>query len=93
MPLKMQGVSKRKAFLYGVLSGIVEPIAAFITVMLVNFVVPVLPYLLTFAAGAMIFVVVEELVPEIHEGEKSTLGMIGVTAGFIVMMVLDVVLG
>lgn len=93
MPLKMQGVSKRKAFLYGVLSGIVEPIAAFITVMLVNFVVPVLPYLLTFAAGAMIFVVIEELVPEIHEGEKSTLGMIGVTAGFIVMMVLDVVLG
>ncbi len=93
MPLKMEGVSKKKAFLYGVLSGIVEPIAALITVMLVNFVVPILPYLLTFAAGAMIFVVIEELVPEIHEGEKSTLGMIGVTAGFIVMMVLDVVLG
>lgn len=93
MPLKMEGVSKKKAFLYGVLSGIVEPIAALITVMLVNFVVPILPYLLTFAAGAMIFVVIEELVPEIHEGEKSILGMIGVTAGFIVMMVLDVVLG
>ena len=93
MPLKMEGVSKKKAFLYGVLSGIVEPIAALITVMLVNFVVPILPYLLTFAAGAMIFVVIEELVPEIHEGEKSTLGMIGVTAGFVVMMVLDVVLG
>ena len=93
MPLKMEGVSKGKAFLYGVLSGIVEPIAAFVTVMLVNFVVPVLPYLLTFAAGAMIFVVIEELVPEIHEGKKSILGMIGVTAGFIVMMVLDVVLG
>lgn len=93
MPLKMEGVSKGKAFLYGVLSGIVEPIAAFVTVLLVNFVVPVLPYLLTFAAGAMIFVVIEELVPEIHEGEKSTLGVIGVTFGFIVMMVLDVVLG
>lgn len=93
MPLKMQGKSKEKAFLYGVLSGIVEPIAAFITILLINIVVPVLPYLLAFAAGAMIFVVVEELVPEIHEGQKSMIGVIGVTAGFIVMMVLDIVLG
>ena len=93
MPLKMKGMSKMRAFIYGVLSGIVEPIAAVITIMLTNFVVPVLPYLLSFAAGAMIFVVVEELIPEMHENEKSFLGMIGVCAGFVVMMVLDVVLG
>lgn len=93
MPLKMNGASKGKAFLSGVLSGIVEPIAAIITVVLINVVVPVLPYLLSFAAGAMIYVVAEELVPEMHEGKKSTLGVIGVTIGFIVMMVLDIVLG
>ena len=93
MPLKMDGLSKKRAFLYGVLSGIVEPIAAFITVLLINIVVPILPYLLAFAAGAMIFVVVEELVPEMHEGKKSSLGVIGVAIGFIVMMVLDVMLG
>lgn len=93
MPLKMEAKSKKEAFLAGVLSGIVEPIAAIITILLINIVVPVLPYLLTFAAGAMIFVVVEELVPEMHEGKKSMLGVIGVTAGFIVMMVLDIVLG
>ena len=93
MPLKMKGESKGKAFLSGVLSGIVEPIAAFLTILLINIVVPILPYLLSFAAGAMIYVVVEELVPEMHEGKKSTLGVIGVTIGFIVMMVLDIVLG
>ena len=93
MPLKMQGTSKKKAFLYGVLSGIVEPIAAIITVLLLNIVVPILPYLLSFAAGAMIFVVIEELVPEIHQGKKSMLGVIGVTIGFIIMMVLDIALG
>ncbi len=93
MPLQMEGVSKGKAFWYGVLSGIVEPIAALITVLLINIVVPILPYLLTFAAGAMLYVVIEELVPEIHEGDKSVLGAIGVTIGFIVMMVLDIVLG
>lgn len=93
MPLKMQGASKKKAFVYGMLSGIVEPIAAMITVLLINVVVPILPYLLAFAAGAMIFVVVEELVPEMHEGKKSMLGVIGVAVGFIVMMVLDVMLG
>lgn len=93
MPLKMEGMDKKQAFLKGVLSGIVEPIAAIITVMLINVVVPILPYLLAFAAGAMIFVVVEELIPEIHEGKKSELGVIGVTLGFIVMMVLDIVLG
>lgn len=93
MPLQMEGVPKAKAFWYGVLSGIVEPIAALITVLLINIVVPILPYLLTFAAGAMLYVVIEELVPEIHEGDKSVLGAIGVTIGFIVMMVLDIVLG
>ncbi len=93
MPLKMQGASKKKAFLYGMLSGLVEPIAAMITVLLINIVVPILPYLLAFAAGAMLFVVVEELVPEMHEGKKSMIGVIGVTLGFVVMMVLDVMLG
>lgn len=93
MPLKMEGVSKPKAFLYGVLSGIVEPIAAVVTVFMINIVVPVLPYLLSFAAGAMIYVVVEELIPEIHGGKKSALGVIGFTVGFVIMMVLDIALG
>lgn len=93
MPQKMKGMSKKKSFICGILSGIVEPIAAIITISLINFVVPILPYLLTFAAGAMIFVVVEELVPEMHEGKKSILGVIGVTFGFVIMMVLDIVLG
>lgn len=93
MPLKMEGKSKKKAFFSGVLSGIVEPIAAFITVLLLNIVVPLLPYLLSFAAGAMIFVVAEELIPEMHEGKKSALGVIGVTIGFVLMMVLDIALG
>ena len=93
MPLKMKGISKGKAFLYGVMSGIVEPIAAIITVLLTNIVVPILPYLLAFAAGAMIFVVVEELMPEMHSGKKSMLGVIGVTIGFAVKMILDIALG
>ena len=93
MPLKMEGKSKKKSFLSGVFSGIVEPIAAIFTVLLINFVVPLLPYLLSFAAGAMIYVVVEELIPEIHEKEKSKLGVIGVTLGFILMMILDIALG
>lgn len=93
MPLKIQGMSKKRAFLYGVLSGVVEPIAAFLTMLLINIVVPMLPYLLSFAAGAMIFVVVEELIPEMHEGKKSMLGAIGVTIGFVLMMVLDIALG
>lgn len=93
MPLKMEGKKKRQAFLAGVFSGIVEPIAAFLTLLFINFVVPVLPYLLTFAAGAMIYVVVEELIPEIHENQKSILGIIGVTFGFVLMMVLDIALG
>ena len=93
MPLKAEGMSKGKAFLYGTLSGIVEPIGAVITILLTNSVVPILPYLLAFAAGAMIYVVVEELIPESQSGEHSNIGTIGVAIGFVVMMILDVALG
>ena len=93
MPLKAEGMSKGKAFLYGTLSGIVEPIAAIVTIFLASFVEPILPYLLAFAAGAMIYVVVEELIPESQEGEHSNIGTIGVAIGFIIMMILDVALG
>ena len=93
MPLKSEGMSKPKAFLYGTLSGIVEPIGAIITILLTNAVVPMLPYLLAFAAGAMIYVVVEELIPELQAGEHSNIGTIGVAIGFVVMMILDVALG
>lgn len=93
MPLKSEGMSKPKAFLYGTLSGIVEPIGAIITILLTNTVVPMLPYLLAFAAGAMIYVVVEELIPESQAGEHSNIGTIGVAIGFVVMMILDVALG
>ena len=93
MPLKSEGMSKPKAFLYGTLSGIVEPIGAVITILLTNAVVPILPYLLSFAAGAMIYVVVEELIPESQSGEHSNIGTIGVAIGFVIMMILDVALG
>lgn len=93
MPLKSEGLSKPRAFLYGTLSGIVEPIAAIITILLTNVLIPVLPYLLSFAAGAMIYVVVEELIPESQAGEHSNIGTIGVAMGFVIMMILDVALG
>ena len=93
MPLKSEGVSKSRAFLYGTLSGIVEPIGALITILLTNAVVPILPYLLSFAAGAMIYVVVEELIPKSQDGEHSNIGTIGVAIGFTIMMILDVALG
>lgn len=93
MPLKSEGVSKPRAFLYGAISGIVEPIAAIITILLTEAVVPILPYLLSFAAGAMIYVVVEELIPESQAGEHSNIGTIGVAIGFVIMMILDVALG
>ena len=93
IPLRAEGMSKRKAFLYGTLSGIVEPIAAIVTILLASFVVPILPYLLAFAAGAMIYVVVEELIPESQSGEHSNIGTIGVAIGFVIMMILDVALG
>lgn len=93
MPLKGEGVSKGKAFWYGTLSGIVEPIGAIITICLTNIVVPILPYLLSLAAGAMMYVVVEELIPESQMGEHSNIGTIGVALGFVIMMILDVALG
>lgn len=93
MPLRAEGMSKSKAFLYGTLSGIVEPIGAIITILLTNAVVPILPYILSFAAGAMIYVVIEELIPESQVGEHSNIGTIGASIGFVVMMILDVALG
>lgn len=93
LPLKGEGEPKGKAFLHGAASGIVEPIAAFITILLAQFITPVLPYLLAFAAGSMIFVVVEELIPESAQGEHSDVGTIGFATGFVIMMILDVALG
>lgn len=93
MPLHSEGMSKTKAFLLGTLSGAVEPAAAYITIRLSRLVVPALPYLLAFAAGAMIYVVVEELIPESQSGKHSNIATIGMAAGFVVMMVLDVALG
>lgn len=93
MPLRSAGASRRKAFLYGVLSGVVEPVGAVITILLASHVVRVLPYLLAFAAGAMIYVVVEELIPESQSGEHTNIGTVGVAFGFALMMVLDVALG
>ncbi len=93
MPLKNAGNSKFKAFTIGTLSGIVEPIGAGITILLATLVVPILPYLLAFAAGAMIYVVVEELIPEASSDEHSNLCTIGFAGGFTVMMILDVVFG
>ena len=93
MPLVGNGMSKRKAFSYGLLSGVVEPAGAILTILLTAFIVPVLPYILSFAAGAMIYVVVEELIPEAQAGEHSNIGTIGVALGFSLMMLLDVALG
>ena len=93
MPLKIVGISKPKAFLDGTESGVLEPIAAIITILLTSIVTPILPYLLSFAAGAMIYVVVEELIPESQAGEHSNIGTIGVAIGFVIMMILDVALG
>ena len=93
MPLKSNGMKRGKAFAYGVASGIVEPLGAVITILLANLVVPILPYLLTFSAGAMLYVVVEELIPEMSEGEHSNIGTIFFAVGFTLMMVLDVALG
>lgn len=94
LPLKSEeGVGKGKAFLYGMGSGIVEPVAAGVTLLLFRYIEPALPYLLAFAAGAMIYVVVEELIPESSEGEHSNVGTIGFALGFVLMMILDVALG
>ena len=93
MPLKASGLSKNRSFLYGLLSGIVEPAGAAITILFASKMVPILPYLLAFAAGAMIYVVVEELIPEASQGEHSNLATIGFAIGFVIMMILDVALG
>lgn len=93
LPLKSNGATRKKAFTMGLLSGIVEPIGAILTVLMYKTIVPVLPYLLSFAAGAMLYVVVEELIPESAEGEHSNMGTIGFAVGFVIMMVLDVALG
>ena len=93
MPLRSEGMSKSKAFGYGTLSGLVEPIGAVLTILLSRIMVPLLPYLLSFAAGAMIFVTVEETIPEASEGKHSNFATIGFATGFMLMMVLDVALG
>lgn len=93
LPLKSQGMSKGRAFGYGVMSGIIEPIGAILTILLAEMIVPLLPYMLSFAAGAMLYVVVEELIPEMSEGEHSNIGTIFFAVGFTLMMMLDVTLG
>lgn len=93
MPLRAEGASKAQSFFYGVLSGAVEPVGALLTILAAHYVIPFLPYLLSFAAGAMLYVVVEELIPEMSEGQHSNIGTILFAAGFTVMMALDVALG
>ena len=93
MPLRSGGMKKSKAFAYGFVSGVVEPIGALLTIVAAKLVMPILPFTLSFAAGAMIYVVVEELIPEMSEGEHSNIGTIFFAVGFTVMMILDVALG
>lgn len=92
MPLRSEGFSKNKSFIYGVLSGIVEPIGALITIAFSSYIIPIMPYLLSFAAGAMIFVVVEELIPEAAEDNSSDISAVAFAIGFVIMMILDVAL-
>lgn len=93
MPLKNEGMSKGKSFLYGMLSGVVEPAGAVLTLLAADLIVPALPYLLSFAAGAMLYVVVEELIPEMSSGEHGHIGTVLFAVGFTLMMTLDIVLG
>ena len=93
MPLKSEGMKRSRAFGYGVLSGVIEPIGAILTILLAEQLLPYLPYLLSFSAGAMLYVVVEELIPEMSEGEHSNIGTVFFAVGFTLMMVLDVALG
>ena len=93
LPLRADGMSRRKAFGYGTLSGIVEPISALVMILLFEHISPVLPYLLSFSAGAMLYVVVEELIPETQQGKHSDIGTIAFAIGFIIMMILDIALG
>lgn len=93
MPVYVAGIGKKKAFLYGILSGAVEPVSALLTIALSRYLIPVMPYLLSFAAGAMIYVVVEELIPEAAREEQSSVTTMGFAIGFALMMALDVALG
>ena len=93
MPMRAEGNSRLRSFIMGSLSGLVEPVGALLVVLLASMLTPALPYLLAFAAGAMLYVVVEELIPEMSEGEHSNIGTIGFAVGFVLMMILDVVLG
>ena len=93
MPMRAAGNSRMKSFIIGSLSGAVEPVGGLLVILLASFMTPIMPYLLAFAAGAMLYVVVEELIPEMSEGGHSNLGVIGFSAGFVLMMVLDVALG
>ena len=93
MPLLGEGVPRGKTFWYGVLSGAVEPIAAWVTILAAGTIVPAMPYMLAFAAGAMMYVVVEELIPEMSEGKHSNWGTVAFSLGFVLMMILDVALG
>ena len=93
MPLRAEGMGKGRSFLSGVLSGVVEPIGAALTIMAAQHVIPALPYLLSFAAGAMLYVVVEELIPEISQGRHSNISTVFFAVGFSIMMMLDVALG
>lgn len=93
LPLRQEGFSSPKAFLFGTLSGVVEPVFGILTVLVAGGIQPLMPWLLSFAAGAMLYVVVEELIPEAHLGEHSHIGTLGVMAGFLIMMILDVALG
>ena len=93
MPLRSEGMGKAKAFAGGMLSGAVEPVGALLTILAAGLVIPALPYLLSFAAGAMLYVVVEELIPEMSQGEHSDVGALTFALGFTLMMALDVALG
>ncbi|MBR5206377.1 MAG: ZIP family metal transporter [Alistipes sp.] len=93
LPLRADGASRRKAFSYGALSGIVEPVSAVVMILLFEHISPLLPYLLTFSAGAMLYVVVEELIPETQQGHHSDIGTVAFAIGFVIMMILDVALG
>ena len=93
MPLCAEGASKRRSFTYGTLSGLVEPVGAVLTILLSSLAVKALPYLLSFAAGAMVYVIIEELIPEASQGKHSNIATIGFAVGFCLMMVLDITLG
>lgn len=93
LPLKAKGYSKKHAFLFGMLSGVVEPVSALLTILFTTFIHPILPYILAFAAGAMIYVVIEELIPDAHSDDHNDFSVIGVTLGFLLMMILDISFG